>query len=717
MTCSPSIATEDGDNPMNIVTQLVKENKASTVSAFPFFPINFSPDQRSKPLYMVKPYTDLDDNGNVIIERGRTVTFDGFMTALYEREFNHIVPNAKLYLELTLEGNCRVGLYHRSQSGHVTEFAVEKHLIEKMDTPHTIRINFDIVGAEARLGRWYFTIEALDFYSTTQDVTEKETANGASLLHQAYRSAWNALGSQGTPGDVKLRQATWGVYDAKLQDVRPCFIICTFRREKQLAGNVERLIGVLKTNYPDYGIIVVDNARTVQRPEDWPENVRLIQQRNVGGAGGFGRGIFEALENGCYTHIVMLDDDADVEPTAIARMINIFRLSLDPDVFIGGAQLDVYDPVRLADGGAHWVPDRFERPFARLPPSDLGELSSKDALMRNHSLNFNGWWLFGGHVDGFRKFGMPLPCFVHLDDVEYGVRLTMRGGHVLSVPGIAVWHEPYYAKPEGWFAYYNIRNELIRLSCHIEVLYALLVGEAFENEREKVNKRIQKIMRGVIRLLIRRFRGFADIYHYGSAMLLVLAIEDFLKGPTILSVTDAADLHADIMNIYKRFNVNHRFEESLPPGTIPTPPGTSDKFIVPWVSNTKRGRSLLLRGYNLYQRASRNGNVQLFKKKKSPLDRISARHRQMTVFNSRNDINWRDIRSGRDWAYYDPQKVGYHIFSNDPELYAEARERLSQALRSYRHNVETIQPRWAKEFDLLISEPFWKKLIQSFDRV
>ena len=685
-----------------------------SVEAFPFFPINFSPDQRSKSLYMTKPYTDFDSAGNVIIERGKKVTFDGFMTALYEREINHIVPNAKLYLELVFEGNCRVGLYHRSQSGKVTEFAVEKHVSRNANESRTIRIDFDTIGAESRLGRWYFTVEALDFYSTVDNGENEETT---SVLRKAYSTAWNALGAENVPGDVRLQKASWGIYDPKTQDVRPCFVICTFRREKQLARNVDLLVNALQNGCSGYGIIVVDNACTVERPVHWPESVRLIKQRNVGGAGGFGRGMYEALNNGGYTHIVMLDDDADVEPMAITRMVNIFRLSLDPEVFIGGAQLDVYDPVRLADGGAHWIPDRFERPYARLPPSDLGELSVKDELMRNHPLNFNGWWLFGGHVEGFRKFGMPLPCFVHLDDVEYGVRLTMRGGHVLSVPGIAVWHEPYYSKPEGWFAYYNIRNELIRLACHSEVLYALLVGDDFESNREQVRKRIFRIMLNTVRLLVKRFNGFADIYHYGSAMLLAMAVEDFLKGPAILAQTDAADLHADIMKVYKYFDSNHRFVESLPSGTIPMAPGKSDKFVVPWIGDTKQGRNLLTRGYNIYQRMSRNGNIKLIGKKKSPLARISARRRQMTLFSSRNDINWRDIRSGCDWAYYDPQRVGYHIYSNNPELYAMARRRLSAALRKYKNNIKKVQPEWGREFDGLISKEFWGELIKNFDKI
>ncbi|WP_252350053.1 hypothetical protein [Gluconobacter cerinus] len=216
---------------------------------------------------MVKPYTDLDDNGNVIVERGRVVTFDGFMTALYEREINHIVPNAKLYLELEVQGSCRVGLFHRSQAGVVTEFAMEKHVGKDPHEVRTIRIDFDIVGAEAKLGRWYFTIEALDFYSAAQESNEKSEADGGTLLHKAYRSAWNALGVEGTPTDVILRRATWGVYNAKLQEVRPCFVICTFRREKQLAGNVDRLVSALEAEYPGYGIIIVDNARTVERQE------------------------------------------------------------------------------------------------------------------------------------------------------------------------------------------------------------------------------------------------------------------------------------------------------------------------------------------------------------------------------------------------------------------------------------------------------------------
>ncbi|GCE83791.1 glycosyl transferase [Komagataeibacter diospyri] len=655
------------------------ELSVKKVREFPFFPINFALAQKIKPLYMNSPFPDFEEDGSILIECGETVTFDGFLTALYEREINQIIPDAKLYLELSVIGNCRVGLYHRAQDGEVTEFVKRKYVAEEGEQGvRKIRIDFDITGSEATIGRWYFVIEALT-------------------------------------SDLMVKGACWGMYDAMVRDVRPCFVICTFKREKQLGANVDRLVSALTEHSPNFGIMVVDNACTIRRAEHWPANVRLIPQRNVGGAGGFGRGMFEALQDGSYTHVIMLDDDADVEPTAITRLTNLFSVASDPYLFLGGAQLDVYNPVMLADGGAHWIPDRFERPFGRLPPANLGKIETKDGLMRNHQLNFNGWWLFGGSVEGFKKFGMPLPCFVHLDDVEYGIRISLGGGHILSVPGIGVWHEPYYAKPEGWFAYYNIRNELIRLSCHTEALYARLLQDNFETYHDDVQKRIEALMRRVARLLIRRFYNFINIYHYGSAMLLVLAIEDFLKGPNILAKTDAADLHASIMQVYKRFNTNYQFSSDLPIGAIPTPPGTSGKFIVPWIQKTSSKRNLLAQTYNLYQKISHNGNVSPLRFKNSPLGILSTRRRQITVFKSRNDINWRDIRAGRDWAYYDPQKIGYHIFAYNPDLYHEAHERLQAVLKDFKKHVGQIQGEWAGAYERLISEPFWADLVRTFE--
>ena len=53
------------------------------------------------------------------------------------------------------------------------------------------------------------------------------------------------------------------------------------------------------------------------------------------------------------------------------------------------------------------------------------------------------------HLALVEKVGLPLPVFIRGDDVEYGLRLYMRGVDTIVMPGIAVWHEPFYLKIGG----------------------------------------------------------------------------------------------------------------------------------------------------------------------------------------------------------------------------------------------------------------------------
>ncbi|GBQ07918.1 glycosyltransferase [Saccharibacter floricola] len=651
------------------------------VEEFPFFPVNLDYSDRCKALYTSEPYPGRSEDGYIAVEGQETIVFDGFMSSFYEREFNRIVPNAHMYLMLEVKGKCRIVLFHRTQDGVNLEYKRIKISTDSEDSFKEVKIDFDIIGSEAHLGRWYFSITSLEKKKSQKDLL--------------------------------IKSVTWGVFNVRLKNVKPCFAICTYKREKQLSNNIDSLISVLDGNYEDYVINIIDNAQTFRKRSDWPDNVRVIPQRNVGGAGGFGRGILEAIKEDRCTHITMLDDDADIDIISIKRLLNLFSLSEDANVFLGGAQLDVYDPVRLADGGAHWIPDRFERPYGRLPPSYLGDIAAKDELMRNHPLNFNGWWLFGGTLEGFKNFGMPLPCFVHLDDVEYGVRLTMQGGEILSMPGVAVWHEPYYAKPEGWFAYYNIRNELVRMACHTEILYRKILAEDYTDNSDALRKRIGKLMENVAHHLQKRFNGFIRIYHYGSAALLIQAIEDFLKGPSVFLESDASNLHASIMNLYKENNENYKFSLELPLGSIPTPPGTTDKFIVPWNNQKNKKNILFSTVYRFYQDRRRNAPV--LKQSLRPLSTLSRRKRQLTLFNSRNDINWREIHPGRSWAYYDPQKVAYHSYAYDEKKHMLLSKKMAKILRRYRKNVYDCHFEWSNSYEEMISKTFWEKLSRSFE--
>ncbi len=48
--------------------------------------------------------------------------------------------------------------------------------------------------------------------------------------------------------------------------------------------------------------------------------LRVINQSNLGGSGGFARGMFEAVENGS-DYVLLMDDDIVVEPESIIRLL------------------------------------------------------------------------------------------------------------------------------------------------------------------------------------------------------------------------------------------------------------------------------------------------------------------------------------------------------------------------------------------------------------
>ena len=59
------------------------------------------------------------------------------------------------------------------------------------------------------------------------------------------------------------------------------------------------------------------------------------------------------------------------------------------------------------------------------------------------SSHFNGWWYCAIPAGVFREHGLPLPVFLGGDDMEYGARLFSRGVPTVSLPPVAVWHEPF----------------------------------------------------------------------------------------------------------------------------------------------------------------------------------------------------------------------------------------------------------------------------------
>ena len=125
---------------------------------------------------------------------------------------------------------------------------------------------------------------------------------------------------------------------------------------KQLClDNLQRLLssGILEKE--DINFLLIDNGSSLKSKVPKHDRLHYISQRNLGGAGGFGRGLKE-LVHGAYaslgvSHILLMDDDLSIEPEMISRASRLHEYT-QQDCVIGGAMLNLKIPNELYETGA-----------------------------------------------------------------------------------------------------------------------------------------------------------------------------------------------------------------------------------------------------------------------------------------------------------------------------------------------------------------------------
>lgn len=225
-------------------------------------------------------------------------------------------------------------------------------------------------------------------------------------------------------------------------------------------------------------LIVDQGNKKVQDHPDFEEVVkplagkfRIINQGNLGGSGGFSRGMFEAVNNGS-DYVLLLDDDVIVEPESILRMVTFANYCKNPTI-VGAHMFDMFDRSVLHAYGEVVNPWRnfYDKPYDDMVMGhDLGRsnLRSTHWLHRRVDVDYNGWWMCLIPTAVINEIGLSLPLFLKWDDSEYGLRAKEAGFPTVSFPGAGVWHISWTDKDDsvGWQAYYHERNRLITALLH-----------------------------------------------------------------------------------------------------------------------------------------------------------------------------------------------------------------------------------------------------------
>lgn len=463
-----------------------------------------------RPLYLDEPETMHGRTAHVVSRSTVTLppacqlsfaTYFNAFPASYWKRWTRVEEVA---LRLTVRGSGRVDLYRSKSNGDVVHLEgkqLDGHQLEPDGSPvdgskdGTVQLEFRESLAPFEDGGWVW------FDVATED------------------------------GSLTITDAAW-IVDEPLP-VHPLAVaITTFNRPADcvtalaaLAEDQAVLDVVAKVFVVDQGSVTVrDHQRFADVAARLGDRLVVINQENLGGSGGFTRGMLEALRTDGVEHVMLMDDDVRLEPDSVLRA-HAFASATSSPVIVGAQMLNLQVRSQLHAMGeivdlrsSFWRPapgSVYQHDFAKLT---LREQSLLHA--RIHS-TYNGWWMCLFPREVLERTGLPLPLFIKWDDAEYALRAAECGFPTVTLPGSAIWHMPWTDKDDAtdWTAYFHLRNRLITLALH----------SPYDVRRAIVQDGFRSTFKHLMAM------------EYSTVALHHKSIEDFLAGPERLfaSLRDA----------------------------------------------------------------------------------------------------------------------------------------------------------------------------------
>lgn len=316
-------------------------------------------------------------------------------------------------------------------------------------------------------------------------------------------------------------------------ETSPCRIaidICTFKREAYVERNMTMLNDYLIENehstlFHNLYVYIQDNGQTLDKEKIESDYITITPNRNTGGVGGFTRGMLNVLrdkEEKGFTHILIMDDDAVINPYAIEKTAAFIRLLLPEyrDITVGGALFLLDTPYMQFECGASWNQGRIISNYSVMDMRN--PYMPVRTEMEDVENKYMAWWYCCMPLSLISTDNLPLPIFIHIDDVEYGLR-ACTGGFV-TMNGIGIWHEAFVNKITGVNEYYDVRNALIVSAIHYPD----------ENPRILLKNISNNMTRKMVKL------------RYQYARMNLRGLEDFLKGIDWMEAQDGVALHQEI---------------------------------------------------------------------------------------------------------------------------------------------------------------------------
>jgi galactofuranosylgalactofuranosylrhamnosyl-N-acetylglucosaminyl-diphospho-decaprenol beta-1,5/1,6-galactofuranosyltransferase len=432
----------------------------------------------------------ITDASGVAVDPEKRVTLGTYFNAFPASYWRRWTEFTSVRLSVKVRGSGSIIVYRSTSKGHVVRADSKR-----IDDPAGLTVDFDLPLKPFIDGGWY----------------------------------WFDL--EGGQAELVLEDAHWGFETERVRSGRVTIGITTFNRPDfcvaqlaNLSTNPAVLEILDEVVVVDQGTNkVVDDPGYEEAAAGLGAKLRIIDQPNLGGSGGFSRAMNEAVSMGASDYVLLLDDDVVCELEGILRAVAFADLVKRPSL-VGGQMFSLYDrSVMHAYGEAIAKYRWFWGPVA---PSVHGHDFSKKSLRstswmhRRIDVDYNGWWMCLIPTQVIREIGLSLPMFIKWDDAEFGLRAGAHGYPTVTLPGVAVWHVPWTEKDDtlDWQAYFHERNRLVSALLHSPYPHGgKLVRESFENH-------VKRLMS----------------MQYGTGEIILLALQDVIDGPD--------RMHHDILN-------------------------------------------------------------------------------------------------------------------------------------------------------------------------
>ena len=434
-------------------------------------------------------------------------------------------------------------------------------------------------------------------------------------------------------------------------NVKLGIVITHFNRKHYVLPAIRRISEELLNDYyykKHIKLIIVDNSQNISDAEKGKST--LLSSKNLGGSGGFTRGLLHLKDND-FTHCLFMDDDASCEIESICRTLHILEYGKVDKLAVAGSMLREVEPFRLHEKGA-----RIEGTGVINLKHGLDMRNVHDLLVAetDESVTYGGWWHFAFRIKDVEHFSFPF--FVRGDDMLFGLINSFK---IMTLNGVGGWADDFGVKESTINRYLSLRAHLM----------CLILG----TDTSK-----WKMLRTTLGCVITANMS----YNYSGAQAFIESVRDVLKGP------DFWEDNVDMAAVRKHLSCIAPGEKCEP---VQIPAGAE---VGPGLQESKKRRFfriLTLNGFLLPTFLIKNKTV---------------------IENKSFHAVFRRIFRYKRVIYITPEKLGYTAEYNKKKFFKNLCD-FGQVSFNFYRNFNKLKSDYKNSLNHLTSENFWRKIFFS----